>query len=148
MVNAEIHTLQDPDGAPVTNVGFDLSSDQLSATAYATGEMLVERHRGQALEIDDVLALRQLTSVRDELQVLADAGAHAHLTMTLGRFIALHDAADEYVITRTGRDWLRDADREALPLVGALIGPMGDLRADALTSALTHSEPTSHEPGA
>jgi len=140
MVNEEIHTLHDPDGHPVCNVGFDLSGDQLSATAYATGEMLVERHRGQALEIDDVLALRELTSVRDELHVLAEAGGHAHLTMPLGRFIALHDAVDEWVCTRTGRDWLRDADREALPLNGALLGPMGGLRSDALAAVLGSSE--------
>ena len=143
MVNAEIHTLLDPDGLPVCNVGFDLSAEQLSAASYATGEMLVERHRGQALETDDVLALRELTSVRDELQVLADAGGHAHLTMPLARFIALHDAVDEWVCTRTGRDWLREDDRAALPLTGALLGPMASLRGDAVAAVLASSEPAS-----
>jgi hypothetical protein len=142
MVNEEIHTLHDPDGLPVCNVGFDLSSDQLAATAYATGEILVERHRGQALDIDDVLALRELTGVRDELHTLAEAGAHARLTMPLARFIALHDAVDEWVCTRTGRDWLRDADREALPFTGALIGSMASLRRDALAAVLADSETT------
>ena len=145
MVNAEIHTLHDPDGLPVCNVGFDLSADQLSAASYAAGEMLIERHRGQALEIDDVLALRELTSVRDELGTLAVAGGHAHMTMPLARFIALHDAVDEWVCTRTGRDWLRDDDREALPFNGALIGPMADLRADAVAAVLASSEPTPNQ---
>ena len=142
MVNEEIQQLHEPDGTPVCNVGFDLSAAQLSAASHAVGEMLIERHRGQELEIDDVLALRELTGVRDELQVLADAGAHARLTLTLGRFIALHDAVDEYVCSRTGRDWLRDADREALPLVGALLAPMASLRADALAAVLGSSETT------
>jgi hypothetical protein len=144
MVNPEIHTLHDPDGLPVCNVGFDLSVDQLAATAHATGEMLVERHRGQALEVDDVLALRELTGVRDELQTLADGGGHARMTMPLARFIALHDAIDEWVCSRTGRDWLRDADREALPFAGALLGPMGDLRSDALAQVLASSEPSAN----
>ena len=140
MVNEEIQQLHEPDGTPVCNVGFDLSAAQLSAASHALGEMLIERHRGQALDIDDVLALRQLTSVRDEFQTLADADANARLTLTLGRFIALHDAVDEYVVTRTGRDWLRDADRDALPFVGALLGPMATLRADALAAVLGSSE--------
>ena len=140
MVNEEIQQLHEPDGTPVCNVGFDLSAPQLAAASHAVGEMLVERHRGQALEIDDVLALRELTGVRDELQVLADADAHARLLLTLARFIALHDAVDEYVVTRTGRDWIRDADREALPLAGALLAPMASLRADALAAVLGSSE--------
>jgi hypothetical protein len=140
MVNEEIQQLHEPDGTPVCNVAFDLSAVQLAAASHATGEMLVERHRGQALEIDDVLALRQLTSVRDELQRLADADAHARLVLPLARLIALHDALDEYVCTRTGRDWVREADKEALPFVGALIGPMAELRGDALTAVLSAEE--------
>lgn len=143
MVNASIHQLHAPDGTPVCNVGFDLSAEQLTAASHATGEMLVERHRGQALEIDDVLALRELTGVRDELGSLAEAGGHAHLVLTLARFIALHDALDEYVCSRGGRDWAREVDRETLPMVGALLGPMADLRGDALAAVLRDSESAS-----
>jgi hypothetical protein len=143
MVNEEIQQLHDPDGTLVCNVGFDLSSAQLTAASHATGEMLIERHRGQALEIDDVLALRELTSVRDELHTLAEAGGHAHMVLPLARFIVLHDAVDEYVVTRTGRDWLRDADREALPFVGGLLAPMAELRGEALAATLGSSEAAS-----
>ena len=142
MVNEEIQQLHAPDGTPVCNVGFDLSTDQLTAASHAVGEMLLERHRGQSLDTDDVLALRELTGVRDELQVLAEAGGHARLLLTLARFIALHDAIDEYVVTRTGRDWLREADREALPFVSALLGPMAALRGDAVAAVLSSSETT------
>src|SRR5438105_1386617 len=128
MVNASIQTLHEPDGTPVTNVLFDLSAEQLTAASHALGEILIERHRGASLEIDDVLALRELTSVRDEVDRLAGAHANATLVMPLGRLIALHDASDEYVVSRTGRDWLREADHEALPLVGAMLDPMASLR--------------------
>lgn len=136
MVNAEIQTLHEPDGTPVTNVTFDLSSVQLGAASYALGEMILERHRGADLEVDDVLALRDLTIVRDDFSRLADAGVNATVLMTLGRLIAFHDAADEWVNSRTDRGWLREADTEALPYVGAMLGPMASLREGAVAAAL------------
>ena len=136
MVNAEIQTLHEPDGTPVTNVTFDLSHAQLSASAYAVAEIIVERHRGHSHETDDVLALRELTALRDELDRLAEAKANATVLMTLGRLIAFHDAADEWVVTRTDRDWLRSADEEALPIVAAMLAPTAGLREDAVAAAL------------
>jgi len=143
MVNAEIQTLSEPDGTPVTNVAFDLSRDQLAAASYALGDVVLERHRGQSLEIDDVLALRELTGVRDEVERLAGAGGHATMLMTLGRFIALHDAVDQWVQSRHDRGWGREADDEAMPYLGAMLGPMADLRGRALTATLGGSEATS-----
>jgi hypothetical protein len=136
MVNGDIQMLQDPDGGPVANVAFDLSHEQLDAASYALGEMILERHRGTDLEIDDVLALRELTGVRDELSRMADAQGNAHVLMTLARFSAYHDAADEWVTTRTGRGWLREADDDALPYVGAMLGTMASLRERAVAAAL------------
>lgn len=139
MVNADTQTLTEPDGTPVTNVTFDLSREQLAATSHALGEMLLERHRGQALEMDDVLALRELTGVRDEVDRLAVGGGHATMLLTLGRFIALHDAVDEWVVSRTDRGWARDADEEAMPLLAAMLPSMADLRGLGLTAALSAS---------
>ena len=141
MVNADIQTLHEPDGSPVCNVVFDLSVEQLSAASHASGEIVLERHRGHDLEVDDVLALRELTSVRDELVRLADGGGHATLVLPLARFIALHDAVDEWVTTRAGRGWLRGADEDAMPLAGALLAPMAALRERALTATLGATAP-------
>jgi hypothetical protein len=136
MVNAHVHTLLDPDGTPVCNVAFDLSDMQLRAAAHATGELVVERHRGETLELDDVIALRDLTGVRDELDRLVEAEGHASLVMPLGRFILLHDALDEWVATRVERGWTREPDDEALPFLEALLGPMAELRSEALAAVL------------
>ena len=136
MVNVEIRSLLDPDGTAVTNVSFDLSATQLAACAHAVAEVLVERHRGATLDVDGVLALRELTALRDELDRLAIAEAHAALVLPLARFIALHDALDEYVVTRTGSDRLREVDTAALPVIGALLAPMAELRRDALAATL------------
>lgn len=136
MVNAAILMLHDPDGTPVCNVAFDLSADQLAAAAHAAGEVRTERHRGAVLGTDEVLAMRELTSVVDELDGYAEAAGHKTLTMPLGRMAALHDALDEWLATRAERGWLRDADEAAHPLVAALVGPMGALRADAVRATL------------
>jgi hypothetical protein len=140
MVNAEIQTLHDPDGTPVCNVAFDLSREQLRAAAHACAEMMIERHRGATLDVDGVLALRELTSVRDELDHLADQGGHARLIMPLARFIVLHDALDEYVTSRGARDWQRNADRAALPVVAAMLEPMAELRREAVAATLGADE--------
>jgi plasmid stability protein len=136
MVNVETRTLVEPDGTPVTNVAFDLSADQLAAVSYALGEVLLERHRGATLDTDGVLALRELTGIRDEIDRLASAGGHARVLLPLARYIALHDALDEWVTTRTARGWHRAADDEAMPLLRAMLGPLESLRAEALAAAL------------
>ena len=142
MVNAEVQTLHAPDGTPVTNVAFDLSDVQVAAASYASAEIVIERHRGQELEVDDVLALRELTGMRDELDRLAEAGGHVSMVLPLARFIALHDAVDEYVATRTQRDWLRKADKDALPVARAMLDPMTTLRARGLSATLTADQPS------
>jgi hypothetical protein len=136
MVNAQVRTLHEPDGTPVTNLAFDLSYAQLESASHACGEMLLERHRGQALDTDDVLALRQLTAVCDELALLGEAAANAHVVLPLARFIVLHDTVDEWVGSRIERDWLRKADEDAMPILRALLTPMDALRAEAVEQAL------------
>jgi hypothetical protein len=143
MVNAHTQTLYAPDGTPVCNVAFDLSHEQLSAAAHACAEMLIERNRGHELEIDDVLALRELTGIRDELDALAAGSGNASLLLPLGRFIALHDAVDEWVVSRRGRDWLRKDDDEALPYAGGMLGPMASLREQAVTVTLGYEAASS-----
>ena len=137
MVNAEIRTLHEPDGTPVCNAAFDLSAQQLSAAARACADVLTERHRGEALETDAVLALRELTSVCDELGGLAEAGSNATVVLPLARLVALHDALHDWVVSRTERDWLRDDERDDLPVIAAKLPPMGRLREDGLRATLS-----------
>jgi hypothetical protein len=136
MVNSELHTLRDADGHPVCNVSFDLSADQVSAAAGVVEAVRLERHRHETLSTDDVLALRELTGLSDELHSLADHGAHASLLLTLARFTALHDALAEFIATADERGWMRDEDRGRYTIVDALLDPMAELRADALQAVL------------
>ncbi|HWT93268.1 MAG TPA: hypothetical protein VN238_09750 [Solirubrobacteraceae bacterium] len=140
MVNAQVRTLHEPDGTPVTNLAFDLSQAQIESASLACGEMLLERHRGQAMDTDAVLALRELTAVCDELSRLGEAQANAHVVLPLARYIVLHDTVDEWVESRHDRGWLRKADEEALPILDAMLMPMSALRGEAVASALAEDK--------
>jgi hypothetical protein len=136
MVNEELRMLHDADGTPVCNVSFDLSSSQLAATAHALDAVRLVRHRGHAHSTDDVLALRELTGVSDEIHRLADHAAHGTVVLPLARFVVLHDALAEWVHGIDDQGWGREADDDALPLVAALLDPMAALRAEALQAML------------
>jgi hypothetical protein len=136
MVNAELRTLHATDGTPVCNVSFDLSAEQLQATVRAVDATRLHRHQNVELSTDDVLALRELTGVSDELHRLAEPGAHATVVLPLARFVALHDALVEWVGAVDERGWMRDDDAAIHPMVAALLDPMAALRAEALHAVL------------
>jgi hypothetical protein len=136
MVHAEIRTLHAADGTPVCNVSFDLSAQQLQATVHAVEATRLHRHRNAELSTDDVLALRELTGVSDELHRLAEPGAHATVVLPLARFAALHDALTEWVAHHDQLGWMREGDAAIHPLIAALLDPMATLREEALHAVL------------
>jgi hypothetical protein len=139
MVHAEIRTLHAADGTPVCNVSFDLSAQQLQAMVRAVEATRLLRHQNAELSTDDVLALRELTGVSDELHRLAEPGAHATVVLPLARFAALHDALGEWVRVADERGWMRDDDAAIHPLIAALLDPMASLREEALHAVLGDS---------
>jgi hypothetical protein len=146
MVNSEVRILHDADGTPVANVSFDLSAEQLAATARVAEAVRLERHQNHELSTDDVLAMRELTGVSDELHRLAEPGAHGTVVLPLARFAALHDALSEWVHAADERGWMREDDAAAYPMIDALLAPMGDLRADALHAVLGDGAQAPGEP--
>lgn len=136
MVNVELRTLHTTDGTPVCNVSFDLSAEQLAATARAVEAARLDRHRHLELGTDDVLALRELTGISDELHRLAEPGAHGTVVLPLARFAALHDALLEWVRAADERGWMRQEDAAIYPMIAALLDPMATVRADALRAVL------------
>src|ERR1700742_4468075 len=105
MVNAELRTLHNVDGTPVCNVSFDLSAAQLRTAAHAVDAVRLHRHRGQDMATDDVLALRELTAMADELHRLLEHGANATLILPLARLVTLHEAISEWVAEIDARGW-------------------------------------------
>ena len=142
MVNAEIRMLEAVDGTLVANASYDLSHEQVVSAALACAAVRIERHRGDQLDVDEVIALRALTSLCDELERLAEAGGHAHVIMPLAQIVLLHDALGEWVAGRSERDKLNEADTAALPLVRALLDPLADARELGVQAALRQAENT------
>ena len=71
MVNAHIDISQGLDSEAVVLACFDLGEEQLGASAHAVAAASAERFRTAELAVDDVLELRELTALSDELADLA-----------------------------------------------------------------------------
>ena len=136
MVNAHIDISQGLDGEPVVLACFDLGEEQLAASAHAVAAS-AERYRTAEMSVDDVLQLRELTAISDELADLALRPGMRTVVLRPARLTALRDAIARFVESRDEAEWTREDDRKALPLVRELLWPLGDLCADAMRAALS-----------
>jgi len=141
MINARIDITQGLDGEPVVLALFDLGSEEIAASAHAVRAISGERFRTASMSTDDVLELRELTALADELGDLVLRPGVSTLVMRPARLNAWRDALTYFVESRDEQGWMRDEDREPIALVRGLLWPLGDLCADAMRAAL--SPPTS-----
>jgi hypothetical protein len=93
------------------------------------------------MSVDDVLGLRELTALADELDDHLLRPGVSTLVMRPSRLNAWRDALTHFVEARDEAEWMRDEDREPLSLVRGLLWPLGDLCADAMRAALTPPAP-------
>ena len=139
MVHAHIDISKGLDGEAVVLACFDLGDEQLAASAHAVGAAAAERYRTATMTSDDVLTLRDLTALTDELRDLALRPGLRTVVLRPARLTAYRDAIAFFVESRDAADWLREEDREPLAVVRSLLDPLADLSADALRAALTGS---------
>ena len=71
MLHARIDISEGLDGEPVVLACFDLGDAEIAASAHAVAVTAGERFRTASLSVDDVLELRELTALADELRDLA-----------------------------------------------------------------------------
>ena len=135
MVNAHVDISQGLDGEPVVLACFDLAEDELAASAHAVNAV-AERFRAEELSVDDVLELRELTALADELADLALRPGMQTVVLRPARLTVYRDAVARFVESRDEAEWSREEDREALPRVRGLLYPLQDLCADAVRAAL------------
>jgi hypothetical protein len=140
MVNAHVDISQGLDGEPVVLACFDLGEEDLAASARAVAAA-AERFRNSELSVDDVIELRELTALSDELADLALRPGLRTVVLRPARLTAYRDAIATFVEACDEADWVREEDREALSRVRALLYPLEDLCADALRAALTGTSP-------
>ena len=136
MLNARIDLSRGLEGETIVMACFDLGEEHIAAVSHAVTAMAGERFRLVSMSVDDVLELRELTALADQL---ADAGAEPGMrTLVLrpARLSALRDSVARFVETRDEGEWIREEDREPLARLRGFIVPLEELYAEALRAAL------------
>jgi hypothetical protein len=141
MINARIDTTKDLEGHAVVLAVFDVTEAEVTGAAHAVGAVRAERYRNAQLGADDVLAMRELTALADELGSLAGHGGSGTLVLRPARLTVMRDALESFVTGRDEAEWIREEDREPLAATRGLLWPLSDLCADALRAALEASAP-------
>jgi len=134
MEHARIDISRGLDGEPVVFACFDLSEEQVAASTRAVGAVVTERFRTPDLSADDVLELRQLTALADELGEFR--GGPGTVVLRPARLSAYRGAVAQFVETRDAADWVTHEDRGALLPLRTLLAGLEQLCAEATRAAL------------
>jgi hypothetical protein len=137
MEHARIDISQDLDGDEVVHACFDLSPEELAAAAHAVATTTAERFRISEMSSDDVLELRELTALADELGELT--GGASTVVLRPARLSALRDAVTVFVESRERAEWIREEDRQPLALLREMLFPLEQLSSEATRAALSPS---------
>jgi hypothetical protein len=137
MLRGRIDISRDLDGAVVVLACIELGDEQVSASAHAVQAYVGERFRVPAISGDDVIELRDVTGLADELGEPAPEGAVRTLVFSPARLNLYRDALASFVDSRDEAEWLREEDREALAQARELVPALGRLSEEALRAALS-----------
>jgi hypothetical protein len=140
MHNAHVDTRRGPDGTTLVVARFDLPQDEIAGIARAVDVSRTEQFRNEELSTDDVVAMRELTALADQLTALAGHGSGVSVELSPARLVALRDTLHVFVEMRDEAGFTREEDRGAYAVAMALAGPLSDLSADALRAALDAAE--------
>jgi hypothetical protein len=133
MLPHHVEVRTDADGHPSVEVTFDLTPPQAGAAAHALRVVRDVRYRTVEMAADDVLAMREMTSLADELAEIGTAAGADRIRATVARLGTLRSALEQFA----GAEHLeREGDAEARPFVFGLADDIGDLHAEALRAAL------------
>ena len=144
MLNAHIDISRSLDGEPVVLACFDLGEEQLAASSHAVAAASAERFRTVEMSVDDVLELRELTALRDELAALAASPGMRTVVLRPARLTVFRNAVARFVEGRDEAEWIREEDREPLALVRSMVFSLEQLCGEALHAAL--SDPSASRP--
>jgi hypothetical protein len=135
MQHARIDITKDVDGHSVVLATLDLDEAEAAAAGHAVAAVRAERYRLAEMSSDDVLAMRELTALADELASVGSPGIRS-LVLRPARLTALRDALETFVTSRDDAEWIREEDREPLAAARPLLWPVADLCTEALRAAL------------
>lgn len=137
MLRGRIDISRDMEGEVVVLACIDLGEDEVGASAHAVQATISERFRVQAISADDVLKLRELTGLADELGEPTPEGAIRTLVLSPARLNLYREAIADFVDSRSEADWIREEDREPLARVRELLPALGGLSEEAPRAALS-----------
>jgi hypothetical protein len=87
------------------------------------------------MSADDVLEMRELTALADELGELGNGTGT--VVLRPARLSVYHHAVTRFVESRDEAEWVREEDLEALAMLRPLLLPLEQLCAEAMRSALS-----------
>ena len=119
---------------------FDLTEAEVACVAHAVNVSRTEQFRNEELSADDVVNMRELTALADQLTALAGHRSACTVAMSPARLVALRDTLAMFVEHRDEAGFTREEDRDAYGVALALAAPLADLSADALRAALDLGE--------
>jgi hypothetical protein len=134
MERQHVDITRDLEGEPVVHAIFDLREEEIRASAHAVSAGAAERFRNSELSADDVIELRELTALSDELREIV--GGAGTIVMRPARLNAYRHALASFVESRDEADWIRDEDREPLAIGRSLLFPLEQLAHEAMQAAL------------
>jgi hypothetical protein len=144
MINARIDSTTGLDGERVVLACFDVDGAEVAALAHAVKAVAGECYRDREMSVDDVLELRELTALADELtSLVALEDGLRTVVLRPARLTACRDAVATFVELRDEAEFLREEDREPLARVRPLVPALEDLCADALRAVFGTGSPLS-----
>lgn len=126
------------DGLPLVTAVFDLTGEQIAACAHALRSVRDARYRTAEMSADDVVAMREMTSLVDELTEHTAHESHARLAMSVARLGVLRGALEDFA---RAEGLEREGDNDARRFVYAMVDDICDVHADALRAALEAATP-------
>ena len=141
MHNAHVDISQDLDGEPVVFACFDLNEEQIAASTHAIAVTVAERYRSSDMSADDVLELRELTALSDDLGEIA-SGSRT-VVLRPARLSVYRDCVAHFVDSRDDAEWLRPDDRDPLALLRGLLLGLEQLYAESVRAALRSGQSSS-----
>ena len=137
MLHPRIDISQGLDGEPVVFACFDLDEEEVGASAHAVAATAAERFRTSSMSADEVLELRELTALADELAELGRRPGLQTIVLRPARLLAYRDAVARFVETRDEAERIREDDGEPLARLRGLLFPLAELCAEAMRAALS-----------
>jgi hypothetical protein len=137
MLRGHIDISRDMEGEVVVLACMDLGEEEIKASAHAVATTISERFRMQAISGDDVLKLRELTALADELGEPRAESAARTFVFSPARLNLYREAIADFIDSRGEAEWIREEDREPLARVRELAPALSELSKEALRAALS-----------